>query len=71
MSSPSDPLLRGLRRPERAATTVSIAGTTLTYAALRTQADGLARAAAAAGLSRVAVDATPSMATVIRVSVIP
>ena len=63
----SEPLLRGLLDPSRAATLVQVADTTLSYAALLTSASTVAEALARESLSRIAIDATASMDTVVTV----
>ncbi len=63
----SEPLLRGLLDPARAATEVCVDSTTLTYAALLTSATAVAKALTRESLSRIALDAAPTMDTVISV----
>ena len=63
----SEPLLRGLLDSSRAATLVQVADTTLSYAALLTSASTVAEALARESLSRIAIDATASMDTVVTV----
>lgn len=63
----NEPLLRGLLDPARAATEVGVDSTTLTYAALLTSATAVARALTRESLSRIALDAAPTMDTVISV----
>ena len=63
----SEPLLRGLLDPSCAATPVQVADTTLSYAALLTSASTVAEALARESLSRIAIDATASMDTVVTV----
>ncbi|HRW18755.1 MAG TPA: acyl-CoA synthetase [Dermatophilaceae bacterium] len=64
----TDALLRGLVEGQAgSAATVSVAGETMTYAALRDRAGALGVGMRAAGLERVAVNATPTMATVLTV----
>ena len=63
----TEPLLRGLLDPAGAATLVQVADTTLTYAALLTSASTVAAELARESWSRIAIDATPSMDTVVTV----
>ncbi len=63
----NEPLLRGLLDPARAATEVGVDSTTLTYAALLTSATAVAKALTRESLSRIALDAAPTMDTVISV----
>ena len=63
----TEPLLRGLLDPTRADALVRVADTTLSYAALLTSATAVAEAMARESLSRIAIDATPTMDTVISV----
>ncbi|HNV13418.1 MAG TPA: AMP-binding protein, partial [Dermatophilaceae bacterium] len=63
----TEPLLRGLLDPTRADALVRVAHTTLSYAALLTSATAVAEAMARESLSRIAIDATPTMDTVISV----
>ncbi len=63
----SEPLLRGLLDPARAATVVQVADSSLSYAALLTSASFVAEALTRESLSRIAIDATPSMDTVLAV----
>ncbi len=60
-------MLRGLLDPARVATVVQIADTTLSYAALLTSASAVAEALTRESLPRIAIDATPTMDTVITV----
>ena len=61
----TEPLLRGLLDPARADTLVRVADTTLRYAALLTLATQVAEAMTRMSLSRIAIEATPTMDTVI------
>jgi fatty acid CoA ligase FadD36 len=63
----SEPLLAGLLRPDRAGTLVRVGDTTLSYAALLPRARAVAQALRAAGVTRVAVHATPTWPTVVAV----
>jgi fatty acid CoA ligase FadD36 len=63
----TEPLLRGLLDPIRADALVQVADTTLSYAALLTSATAVAEAMARESLSRTAIDATPTIDTVISV----
>ena len=63
----TEPLLRGLLDPTRADALVRVADTTLSYAALLTSATAVAEAMSRESLSRIAIDATPTMDTVISV----
>lgn len=60
-------LLAGLLCPQRRATVVRVGDTTLSYAALLTHAGTVAAALRAAGVTRIAVHATPTWATVLAV----